>query len=383
MIVPVGGASWAGVVGLCVLSACVFETGPVTNTGMLEDTDASSSTSGSAGVTTNGTTAKTGGTSGESQSGTGGSSSGQPSDESGDETTAPIDPSEGNPLRADLVFVQAGPIDLGVLPLSGPTVLTLQLTNQGEAAASVLDGDEPPSPLQWAGAVFPGTDGTCQGIIAPGDTCTITLSVGPGQPGYASGAVAVRFNDDVGSGTASTSVDLTATGEGPNLIENADAESDPPGTIITGWDAEDSSFHTTTEHNHGTGSLSFFGGSSENPEITQDLVLDPWAASIDGLGLRFVFRGWTRANDDFWNDDPHGISFAFLDATGAVLGGDSRGGMTHDGWESTNFDTPIPAATRRVRIRLSCDRNDALIGNSNCSAWFDDFSGTLLYAPPK
>lgn len=384
-IVFVGGARRGGLIGLWLLSACTFDTGSGNGPNQLEDTDGttSSSTTTSDAPATNASGGGTGGTSDASQTGTGSGDTEEGSSGAADESTTSIDPSQGNPPRADLVFVQEGPVDFGVHPLSGPTVLTLQLTNQGEAPAAVQGGDDPPSPLQWAGGVFPGTDATCDGSLAPGATCTVALEVGPGQPGFASGALAVLFNDDVGSGTASVPVDLIATGQGPNLIENADAESDPEGTILTGWDAEDSSFRTTTAHNHGAGSLSFYGGGSENPEITQDVVLSSWSTSIDDLGLRFVMTGWTRANDDFWNDDPHGISITFLDGTGAGLDDHSRSGMTHDGWEPTNFDVAIPAGTRRVRIRLSCDRNDALIGNSNCSAWFDDFSGTLVYATPK
>lgn len=382
MIVRVEGACRTGILGLCVLSACSFESGLSATSAMLEDSDTSTSAASSAAsddATTAGVTSDMSG----SHSGTESSNSGEVGSESDgvDETTTSIDPSEGNPPRADLVFVQMGPVELGVHALEGPTVLTLQLTNQGEADASVLAGEVPPSPLAWAGDVFPGTDATCQGLISPGSTCTVTLVLGPGQPGLASGSVALRFGDDVGEGTASIPVELTATGTGQNLIVNPDAESDPEGAILTGWDAEDSTFHTTTGENHGTGSLSFFGGGSENPSITQDLVVAPWSESIDGLGLRFAFTGWTRANNDVTNDDPHGISITFLDGTGAPLDGRSRTGMTHDDWESTNFDAPIPAQTRRIRIALTCDRNDWLIGNSNCSAWFDDFAGSLVYTP--
>lgn len=380
-----GGVRRGGLVGLWLLSACTFDTESGNGPNQLEDTDGTTSSSTTAGSTP-ATNASGGGTGGTSNAGGSETSTGAPQDGSsgpGEESTTSGDPSEGNPPRADLVFVQEGPIDFGIHPLSGPTVLTLQLTNKGEASASIQGGDDPPSPLQWAGGVFPGTDATCDGPLAPGATCTVALVVGPGQPGFASGALAVLFDDAIGSGTASVPVDVIATGQGPNLIENPDAESDPEGTIVTGWDAEDSSFRTTTAHNHGTGSLSFFGGGSENPEITQDVVLSSWSTSIDDLGLRFVLTGWTRASSDFWNDDPHGISLTFLDGTGADLDGHSRSGMTHDGWESTNFDVPIPVGTARVRIRLSCDRNDALIGNSNCSAWFDDFSGALVYTPPE
>ena len=246
-----------------------------------------------------------------------------------------------------------------------------------------MGGEAPPSPLVWAGDVFPGTDATCQGIISPGSTCTVTLALGLGQPGLTSGTVAVRFDDAVGEGIASLAVGLTATGTGPNLIVNPDAESDPEGAILTGWDAEDSTFRTTAGENHGEGTQSFVAGGSENPSVTQDLVLVPWSESIDTLGLHFAFTGWTRSSNDFWRDDPHEISITFLDGSGTPLDGRSRSDMTHENWESTAFDVLIPAQTRRIRIALSCDRNDLLINNNNCSAWFDDFVGALVYALPK
>ncbi len=371
-----------GILGLCLLGACVFDTESAGGSAMLEDTDASTSTSGTTTDATDPTAGYVGSdTSDGSQGGTGGSNASQASSGGADETTTSVDPSEGNPPRADLVFVDGGPVELGVHPLSGPTILTLQLTNQGDAAGSILGGDLPPPPLLWAGGTFPGTDATCQGLVPPSSTCTVTVAVGPGQPGLVSGPVQVRFDDGVGTGTASVIVGLTATGVGVNLIENADAESDPAGEILTGWDAEGSSFHTTGQHNHGEGSLAFFGGGSENPEISQDVVLDAWSESIDSLDLRFAFTGWTRAQSNFWEDDPHGISITFLDGTGVALADESRSGMTHSDWESTSFDALIPATTRRVRIRLTCDRNDLLAGNNNCSAWFDDFSGALAYAP--
>ena len=68
----------------------------------------------------------------------------------------------------------------------------------------------------------------------------------------------------------------------------------------------------------------------------------------------------------------------FLDASGQVLDSRDRGGMTHDGWEQTTFDAPLPVGARRVRIRLTCDRNDNLPSNDNCSAYFDDFFGGLV-----
>ena len=130
MIVPVVGTHRRGVVGLCLLSACVFETGSTGGASMLEDTDASTSAtpSDATGATGGASSDMSGGSqSGGSQSGTEGSTSAAAS--SDDETTTAIDPSEGNPPRADLVFVDVGPVDLGVHALSGPSILTLQLTN--------------------------------------------------------------------------------------------------------------------------------------------------------------------------------------------------------------------------------------------------------------
>jgi|GEM_PF-2502907 len=363
-------------VGLSSLSAaCAFDTSAGTNV-TVDDTETEGASE--SGTQTQGTD-PSGPSSAGSHGGSGDDTGGETGGSTGDDTTP--DPTADGMERADLVFVEEAPIDLGVHPLSGPDVLTLQLVNEGDAAASILGGEDPPAPLIWAGDAFPGTDGTCQGLIPPGATCTVTLAVAAGQPGLTTGAVEVRFDDAIGVGTASAAAQLVATGSGPNLIENADAEADPPGVILTGWDAEDSSFRTSDEHNHGTGSLSFFAGGSDNPEITQELVLSPWADSIDTLAMQFHFQGWSRSRDDTLSDDPHGITLLMLDGGGQVLANHNRDDMDHDGWESTVFNVPLPVGTRRVRVRLTCERNDWIIGNSNCSAWFDDFSGALHYTP--
>lgn len=376
---PVGDSRRWLIVGVLPV-ACVFAASEADSAAEVADTETEGEGSSSAG--TGGPTP--GATSVDSQSGTGGggstsdtpdpdSSTGPAADTTDDDPTDPVLP------RADLTFVAPSPLELGPHPLAGQDVMTLELTNEGDAAANILGGEDPPEPLIWAGAAFPGTNGTCQGLIPPGGSCVVTLAVGPGQPGIATGPVEVRFDDMVGVGTASTQVELVATGEGPNLILNADAESDPPGAILTGWDAEGSTFRTSGEHNHGSGSLSFYAGGSEEPQMTQEIVLSTWADSIDQLEMQFRFRGWTRANDDFWNDDPHDIQLLFVNGSGEVLDSRSRSNMTHDGWEQTSFDAVLPVGTRRVRIRLSCDRNDNLLGNDNCSAWFDDFFGGLAY----
>jgi len=332
--------------------------GPETETGSATGGNGSSVTSGSAGETIDG--------------GEGGASTGTITDD----TEGDVDPTSADTPRARLVFVDEAPIDLGVHALWGQDLLVLELTNQGDAAGSILGGGDPPPPLIWAGDVFPGTDGSCQGLIPPGATCTVALAVAPGSPGLVRGSVEVRFADMIGSGSARTQIELTATGEGPNLIENPDAESDPPGAILTGWAAGGSSFHTSTEHNHGAGSLSFAAGDASSPELGQDVVLDERASSIDALPMRFVFSGWSRSRDDGLNDDPHDIRLIFLDDSNEELGTQARTDMDHDGWEETTFDAEIPAGTRRVRVVLRCDRN---LG-SNCSAWFDDFFGAIAYA---
>lgn len=357
--------------------ACVFASPEADSAAKVADTDANGSESTaaiSAGELT--------GTTASSQSGTGGSTTAAPDPDSSSGSLA--DSTEGDSTdpvlpRADLVFVATAPLDLGQHPLSGQDIVTLELANEGDAAANILGGKDPPSPLIWAGGVFPGTDGTCQGLIPPGSACVVTLAVGPGYPGLTTGAVEVRFDDMVGVGSALTQVEVVATGEGPNMIVNPDAESDPSGPILTGWDVEGSTFHTNGEHNHGAGSLSFFAGGSEGPQMSQEIVLTPWDDSIDQLDMRFRFRGWSRARDDFWNNDPHDIEVLFLNGMGELLDSHDRNNMTHDGWEQTTFDAVLPVGTRRVRVRLSCDRNDALVANDNCSAWFDDLSGRLAY----
>lgn len=367
--------------------ACVFDSGQSGSSADVADTETDGeSTTGDGPMTSGNTPAST---TASSQSGSDGTTTGQPpgsdaSTASVDETTAAE--TEGDPTdpvlpRADLVFVEPSPVDLGQHPLAGQDIVTLALTNEGDAAASILGGEDPPEPMIWAGGVFPGTDGTCQGLIPPGGECVVTLAVGAGQPGQVTGPVEVRFDDMVGVGTAMTGIELVATGEGPNMIVNPDAEADGDGEIMTGWDTGGSTFRAHGEHNHEAGgSYSFYAGGSEEPEMTQEVVLNDWAESIDTLEMQFRFRGWTRARDSFLQDDPHDINLLFLDGSGTVLDTRSRNNMTHDGWEQTSFDAVLPVGTRRVRIRLSCDRNDVIPFNDNCSAWFDDFFGGLALA---
>lgn len=357
---------------------CVFATAEANSTAEVAESETETDGEGTAGDADG---EMSGASTASSQSGGQGSATSGPGSDASSGSSAPStdDPTDAVQPRADLTFVEPGPVDLGQHPLAGQDVMTLQLVNEGDAAANILGGEDPPAPLIWAGGAFPGTDGDCQGLIPPGGECVVTLAVGAGVPGLATGTVEVRFDDMVGAGTAFAAVELVATGQGPNMILNADAESDPAGPILTGWDVEGSTFHTTGEHNHGAGSLAFFAGGSSSPHMTQELVLTTWAESIDTLEMSFRFRGWTRARDDFWEDDPHDIGLLFLDGTGEVLDSRSRSNMTHDGWEETAFDAILPVGTRRVRIRLSCDRNSNLPGNDNCSAWFDDLFGGLVY----
>ncbi len=281
------------------------------------------------------------------------------------------DPSEP---RAALVFVDPAPIDLGTRPLAGPEAVTLELTNVGDAAAQILGAEDPPAPLIWAGGTFPGLEGTCQGPIPPNATCTVQLAVDAGDPGLAAGALEVRFDDLAGTGSAKADITMIASGRGPNLIINPDAETGD----LTGWAAEGSSFEAHGEHNHEPGgSRSFYAGNTAQTEMSQEIGLDAWADSIDALPMSFHFVGWTRAYSSTLNDDPHDIHVTFLDASQTVLGAEARTDMNHSSWQSTAFDSTVPAGTRRVRIRLSCDRE---LG-TNCSAWFDDFSGALGYEP--
>ena len=359
--------------------ACVFDSAGAGASGDVADTDTDGSESSSSATTD----ATPGTTTASSQSGTGGPTTEAPDPDSSTgpsgETTGG-DPSDPVLPRADLVFIAPAPLDLGLHPLAGQDVMTLELANEGDAAANILGGEDPPAPLIWAGGAFPGTDGTCQGLIPPGGECVVTLAVGPGYPGIATGPVEVRFDDMVGVGSALTQVEVTSTGEGPNMIVNPDAEADGPGEIMTGWDPSGSTFRADGEHNHESGgSLSFFAGGSEQPAMTQEVMLTDWAESIDTLEMEFRFRGWSRSRDDTIDDDPHDIDLLFLDGSGTVLGTRSRDNMTHDGWEQTSFDAVMPVGTRRVRIRLSCDRNDFILFNDNCSAWFDDMAGRLAY----
>lgn len=326
------------------------------------------------------TTAGTEGMSGGADSGstpdptTGADSTGHTGDDSssGDPT---VESTQGT-AQAILAFTDGAALDLGERALDGPDVIVLSLENTGDAAAEILGGMAPPAPLQWAAGAFPGPGGNCDGLLPPGAACLVELAVGPGTPGLASGALAVEYDDGVQVRSASTMVSLVATGASANLVENPDAEADGVGTAITGWVQTSGDFRVDDEHSHGGGSVSFYAGSASNSALTQDIDLSPHAESVDALAMTFEFQGWSRSSG--WIDDPHDITLQFYDAGSTELARHDRTNMDHTGWESTSFTVTIPAQTRRARITLTCDRN----WGSNCSAWFDDFTGRLRYPAP-
>ncbi len=345
---------------------CTFGAGGGSGAADLQETEGSTAGSGSSaagsGATGNPTTAAT-----DSQGGDTTASA---------QTTEGADSSSGSPAlaRADLVFVDAEPIDLGTQALAGPEAITLEVTNQGDAAGQILGAQDPPDPLLWSGGTFPGIEGTCGGPLPPGATCTVQLAVGSGHPGLVTGRLEVRYDDFEGNGSAQADITMRASGRGPNLIVNPDAET----SNLTGWTVGSGAFETSSEHNHESGgSRSFYGGDAAQSEMSQELQLEDWAESIDTLPMVFHFEGWTRASSDIIDDDPHDIYLVFLDGADAVLDSRQNTNMTHDGWERTAWDVALPVGTRRVRIRLECDRD---FGN-NCSAWFDDFAGVLAYEP--
>ncbi len=362
------------VLSVAVGLGCAFDTGGTEIDDAELDADAGStgSVAGTEGPSTAGSAGMSGGSDPDpgSTSGPGGTGDGSSTDDD-----QPPPTTQGT-AQAVLAFVEGGAIDLGERALDGPDVIVLSLENTGDAAADIVGGGTPPEPLLWATGEFPGPGGNCGGLLPPGGACLVELAVGPGMPGVASGSLAVEYDDGVQLRDASTMVSLVATGVGPNLIANPDAEADPVGNSISGWEQTSGDFEVDDEHSHGGGSVSFFAGSSSNSALTQDIDLSGYDESVDGLPMTFEFQGWSRSNG--WFNDPHDIELQFYDAGSTELARHDRANMDHTSWESTNFTVPIPTGTRRARITLSCDRN----WGSNCSAWFDDFNGVLRYPAP-
>src|SRR6185503_8564605 len=117
--------------------------------------------------------------------------------------------------------LQADPMTFafGSHGVGSTTTHTFYFTNTGAAPATGLGGGALSAPFSYAGGTFPGAGGTCNGSVAPGDSCTVVVSFSPTgtTPSSSTATMAVLYDD--GTGAVSATRPLSGGGTtGPLLV---------------------------------------------------------------------------------------------------------------------------------------------------------------------
>lgn len=117
----------------------------------------------------------------------------------------------GNAQPPALLALSGGPaLNFGVRPLGSTTDQTLTVTNQGGVpAAAVAPSVSLAAPFSFGGG-YPGNGGTCTGVLAPLESCTLVVTFAPTGVGSPSSAVSLGYNDGVTAQVASRQVQGTA-----------------------------------------------------------------------------------------------------------------------------------------------------------------------------
>lgn len=100
-------------------------------------------------------------------------------------------------LSQTTLTVSESRIDFGRQAVGSSTDHTVTVTNAGDVASGVVSGNVWDSPFWFKGATstgnganYPGTGGTCNTALEPGQSCTIVLSFRPqGDPGMTFGSI--------------------------------------------------------------------------------------------------------------------------------------------------------------------------------------------------
>ncbi len=122
----------------------------------------------------------------------------------------------GNGAQSQLSF-SPGTLAYGSVPVQTPTSTTTTLTNTGNLATTAL---------AFSPDTYTSVSG-CTSQLAPGGTCTLTVTLTPNNPNNTSGSIGVSS----GNGP-SASLPWTATPSGPNLAGYGGAGGMPPSLFV-------------------------------------------------------------------------------------------------------------------------------------------------------
>jgi len=115
--------------------------------------------------------------------------------------------------------------DLGVVGVAVDHTFTI--TNDGaQPATMMVDGGGLDNGFSWKGTGYPGTNGTCMNMLAPGAHCTVVVRFTPSGSGYRSSQLLIRYHDGANTQYAKRSLSATATDRA--LLQITDWTNSPP-----------------------------------------------------------------------------------------------------------------------------------------------------------
>ncbi|HVU51293.1 MAG TPA: choice-of-anchor D domain-containing protein, partial [Polyangia bacterium] len=95
------------------------------------------------------------------------------------------------------------------------------VTNAGGVAATAITPTGPAAPFGYKGAVpFPGSNGSCGVSLAPGASCTFTVTFAPASTGMSASGIQLGYDD--GATGQSASIGLAGVGAGPAVLTISD-----------------------------------------------------------------------------------------------------------------------------------------------------------------
>ena len=164
-------------------------------------------------------------------------------------------PIQGTGAAPALLTISNGPTyNYGNQAIGSTINVVLTVTNAGGVAATAMSGSGLAAPYDFAGAVYPGTAGTCAGALAPAATCTIVVAFSPLASGTFNDSVVVDYNN--GSVVTSTSRALTGNGTLPASMTISDGPTYDYSTQAVGSTTN----HSFTVTNTGGFSASLMNG---------------------------------------------------------------------------------------------------------------------------
>lgn len=104
--------------------------------------------------------------------------------------------------------------DFGVVADMTSTTATLTLTNSGLQQATGINSPPLVAPITYVGGSFPGTGGTCSGVLAAGSSCTIDveayLSAAPANTPYPQ-TMTINYHDGYATKILTSTVTVTSS----------------------------------------------------------------------------------------------------------------------------------------------------------------------------